>query len=217
MGGGQRAVGASRGLSRQRYRALQERRRRTEAAASLRSAGGPLELVGDLLIWVPAPLRRDATTTVGVELPIGHLRQRKMHRLALLHRCRPVQSQAHQGMTKRDALADCQQTFCLGACRRRNSDAESLGHVPHQQGVADRFRGRDQQQQASLLRKRPEPLLKAVLDPPRQRLRAQQSEPARQMRCVQPPRQLKQRQRIPLVSATIRSRTRSSSRNRTVD
>ncbi len=70
---------------------------------------------------------------------------------------------------------------------------------------------------AGLLRQRVEPLPEALLDPPRQRLRAQQPEPARQLRRGQPPRQLEQRQRIPLVSATIRSRTRSSSRNRTTE
>ena len=44
--------------------------------------------------------------------------------------------------------------------------------------------------------KRLEPPQEALLDPPRQRLRAEQAEPAGQLRRAQPSRQLEQRQRI---------------------
>ena len=104
-------------------------------------------------------------------------------------------------MTERDLLSEGQQSVRLGVDRRRGGDPEPLGRAPHQQRIARRLGGREQQQSPRLFGQGLEPPSEALLDPPRQRRRlglsAQQPETARQLRCRQPPRQLQQGQRIP--------------------
>ena len=85
----------------------------------------------------------------------------------------------------------------LGRRRRRlNRDSEPCGRLPHQARVADRIGRCQQQQPPGLGRQGLRPAAEALLDPPRQRYRAGQPEPARQFRQGQPPRQLQQRQRV---------------------
>ena len=194
---GQRAIRPPRRVLRQRDGALQERRRGGEPAARLRPAGRALELQGDLLVRPRRGRGQMPRTTVRVGLPIGRLRQRQMDRAALLCRRRPVHRRAHQRMAERHPLADRQQPVRLRGLRGRRPDPEPLGRAPQQQRIADRLRRRDQQQTPRVVRERLESPDEALLDPPCQRLRAQQAEAARQLRRRQPPRQLEQRQRIP--------------------
>ena len=194
---GQSAIGPPRRVLRQRDRALQERRRGGEPAARLRPAGRALELHGDLLVRSRRGRSQMPRTTVRVGLSIGRLRQRQMDRPAILHRRRPVHRRAHQRMPERHPLADRQQPVRLRGLRGRRPDPEPLGRAPQQQRIADRLRRRDQQQTPRVLRERLESSDEALLDPSSQRLRAQQTEAARQLRRRQPPRQLEQRQRIP--------------------
>ena len=79
----------------------------------------------------------------------------------------------------------------------RGGDPEPLGRAPHQQRIARRLGGREQQQSQRLFGQGLEPPSEALLDPPRKSLSARQPETARQLRCRQPPRQLQQGQRIP--------------------
>ena len=67
---------------------------------------------------------------------------------------------------------------------------------PHQQQVTRRIRRRQRQQPPRLGRQTLQLPPETVLDPPRQRHRRGQPEPARQLRRSQPPRQLQQRQRV---------------------
>ena len=136
-------------------------------------------------------------TTVRIGLPIGRFCQRQVNRAAILCRRRPVHRRAHQRMAERHPPADGQQSFRLRGLRVRRPDTEPLGRAPQQQRIADRLRRRHQQQAPRVIREQLETPDEALLDPPGQRLRAQQAEAARQLRRGQPMRQLEQRQRIP--------------------
>jgi hypothetical protein len=100
-------------------------------------------------------------------------------------------------MAERYPLANSQQPVCLHDVRGRLPDPEPLGRAPKEPGIADRLRRRQQQQTPRVIRERLAPADIALLDPRRQRPRAQQPEPARQLRHRQASRQLEQRQRIP--------------------
>ena len=67
---------------------------------------------------------------------------------------------------------------------------------PHQQQVTRRISRRQRQQPPRLGRQTLQLPPETVLDPPQQRHRRGQPEPARQLRRSQPPRQLQQRQRV---------------------
>ena len=69
----------------------------------------------------------------------------------------------------------------------------------------------DEQQQPRRRRQRRQPLREALLDPPRQPRGIQQPEPARELRGDRPRGSSSNASGLPRISATIRSRTRSSS------
>jgi hypothetical protein len=93
-------------------------------------------------------------------------------------------------MPKQHAGADLQQAGLGRRDRGLGGDAKPLGRPPQQHRVADRVGRRDQQQQAGVGRKFVQPPPEALLDPPRQRRRVGEGEPARQLRRRQPPGQL---------------------------
>jgi hypothetical protein len=186
------------GVLRQRHGAPQESRRGGETAARLRPASRALELQGHLLVRPCGGRGQMPRTTVRIGLPIGRFCQRQVDRPAIRRRRRrSVHRRAHQGMAERHLPADRQQSFRLCGLRGRRPDAEPPGRAPQQQWIADRFRRRDQQQTPPVLGEQLETPDEALLDPPGQRLCAQQAETARQLRRGQPMRQLEQRQRIP--------------------
>ena len=85
----------------------------------------------------------------------------------------------------------------LGRRRRRlGTYPQQPGGPPHQARVTGRISRRDQQQPAALARKSLNPPPEALLDPRRDRCRAREPEPARQLRRRQSSRQLQQRQRV---------------------
>ena len=92
--------------------------------------------------------------------------------------------------------ADLEQPLGLGGVRRLDSDPETFGRSPQQHRVTEGLRRRKQQQLLGLGRHGREPPAEALLDAPRQRLRAREPEAARQLRRRQPTRQLQQRQRV---------------------
>ena len=98
-------------------------------------------------------------------------------------------------MAERHLFADLQQSLRLRTLGER-PDPEPVGGTPQEQRVPHRIRRGDQQQHSRLVCKRLQPALEALLDPPGQGLRAEQAEPAGQLRCGKASRQLQQRQRI---------------------
>ena len=182
-----------------------ERCRNAAAAASPpRACARPADRSSserDLLVGSRRRCGEMPGAAVGVDLRIGRLRQRQVHRPALLRRRRPVDRRAHQRMAERHPLADRQQPLGLGGGRRRGVDAEPLGRAPHQQRVADRLGRRDQQPAAGSRRAAPSSRRRKLSSiRPDSAVRAQQPEPARQLRRGQPSRQLQQRQRIARAS-----------------
>src|SRR5262249_57144623 len=115
---------------------VEERGRRGEAAPSLGSARGALELRSNVLV---RPCGRRGTgprATIGIGLRIGHLRQRTMDILPLLERGGPIRGRTHKWMTELDTSAELHQTRLAGGCRRVDCDPEALGCPPQQDRVA---------------------------------------------------------------------------------
>ena len=83
--------------------------------------------------------------------------------------------------------------------------------------VTGRFSGGDHEQQAGLDGQSLDAALEALLDPPGERHDGGQPEPARQRRRGQPRGNSNNASGLPCVSATMRSRTRSSSGQRTTE
>ena len=83
-GRGEGAPGATRGIGRQRGRALEEGRGGGEATARLRSSCGTLELRGDVLVGHGRRLRPVPGAAIRVGLGIGRFRERAVDLAALL-------------------------------------------------------------------------------------------------------------------------------------
>ena len=110
----------------------------------------------------------------------------------------------------------------LPASRRRpirpcGCDAESLGRALQQQRVSDRLGRRQQQHEARVGAERVQPANVALLDPARQRHGPQVPKPPASCVVVSPRGSSSSASGLPRVSATIRSRTSSSSMNRTAE
>jgi hypothetical protein len=99
-------------------------------------------------------------------------------------------------MTKPHARVELDQPGLDRGSPGLSRDPEPLGCPPHQHRLTRRIRRRDQQQHSGLVRQGREPPPEALLDPPRERHRVRECEPARQLRGRQPARQLQQRQRV---------------------
>ena len=134
------------GFRRQDRRSLEERGRRGEAPARMRSAGRALELLGDVLVGPRGGLGPVPGAAIGIDLRISDIRQCAVHRMPFLGRRRPVGRRAHQRMTKPYAGAELEQAG-LG-CRGRSlsRDSEPLGCSPHQHRFSDGIGSRELQE-----------------------------------------------------------------------
>lgn len=168
----------------------------------------PLQFGGGGLVGRGRCGRQVPRAAVRIGLRVGDVRQRQMDGPAVLLRRRPVYRRPHQRMAERHAGAERQPLLRAVGERLRLRHAEPAAGTPHQ----GRRLGRGEQQHRDLPGQLLDPGQEALLDPSRQRVGAQQAEPARHLRHRQPARQLQQRERVALVSMTIRSRTSRSSR-----
>ena len=136
--------------ARRRAAGTRPRRRPT---ARLRPAGRALELRGDLLIGSRRGRQPDASPPVGIDSPVGRLRQRAGGPPGVLHRRRSVNGGAHERMTEGHALAHRQQPVCFRSqpprprCRAARPPAQ-------QQRIADWLGRRKQQRDAVRLGER---------------------------------------------------------------
>jgi hypothetical protein len=197
LGGRQGSIGTPRGVLGQGHGPLQERGTGREAAPRLRPIRGVLQLHGNLFIRSGGSRSQMPRATVGIDVRIGDVRQGEMDRPPFLRLSRSVHRRPHERMAKCDALADCEQLFGR-RIHRRSRDPESFGCAKHEDRIADRFRGANQQQTAGVLRQFLQLPDEALLDPPRDTLRLCHPEAARKLSSCQPPWQLEQRQRIAL-------------------
>ena len=195
-GGREQALCAATRFGRQRRCALEECRRRGQAAAALGSVGGALELLGDFLVGARGGLGEVPGAAVGIDLCVGDLRKGAVRALSLLKRRGLVGRRAHQRMAEPHARVELDQAGLYGRGRRVGPDREPLCGSPEQRRLADRIGRRELQQSPCLDRKRVEPPPEALLDPPRERHRGGEPETARQLGGRHAPRQLQQRQRV---------------------
>ena len=193
---GQGAQGPGVRVGGQQGRAFQERRGRGDPAPGLGPAGRPLQLGCDLLVGPGRGLGQVPGAPVRIDRGVGGLGQHGVRLPPDLQRGRPVGRGAHQRMPEPHPAAELRQLRRRGRAGRGGSDAQPSGGPPHQRRVAGRV-GRGQLQQAPRrLGQRLDLPPEAVLDPPGQRDRAAEPEPARQLRRGQPAGQFEQGQRV---------------------
>ena len=127
-------------------------------------------------------MRAVPSATVWINVGIGHLGEGAVHFLTIQQRCRAVSRGAHERMAKPDARAELDQTRCLRGHGGLMPDAEPTHGAPQQGVIAARL-GRSREEHPSRRdRKRLEPPLEPLLDPPGERHRVGQPKPERQLR-----------------------------------
>ena len=195
---GQRPLRAARRVERQPGGPLQERGRRRETTAALGPACGLLKFGRNVLIRARRGLGPVPGPPVRIDSRVGGLGQRAVQLLPRLGRCRPVGRRAHQRMPEPHPRAELGQPRLRCRPGRPGADREPPGRPPHQHRIAGRIGRRQLHQPPGLRGQRLQLPPEALLDPPVQRYRAADPEPARQLRRRQPSRQLQQRQRVPV-------------------
>ena len=210
--GEQRTLRPASRIGRELDGALVKRRLRRQATACPRSSRRALQLGGDVLVEPGCRVRKVPGAAIRIDIGIGGLGERAVDALALLRRCRGLDRRTDERMTEAHLRAEVDQS---GVGRRRGRvrpDPERRGRPPHQHRIAHRLGRRDEQQQSCRRGQRRQPLGEALLDPPRQRHAVGQPEPARELGEGSACRgSSSSASGLPRVSATIRSRTRSSS------
>ena len=175
---------------------MQERGRRGQATAALRSAGGAFELDGNLLVGSGRRSGHMPCATVRVDISIGGLCQRPVGGPALLDGGCAIYRGAHQRMPEHHPLVDGQQAIGLGGAGGGGVDAQPLSGAPEQERISYRLGSREQQQPSRVVGQRRHPSDEALLDPGRQRHRGGQREPAGQLCRSDAMWQLQQRQGV---------------------
>jgi len=183
-------------IGRQDRRPLQERGRRGQPSARLGPPRGALKLHRHVLIQNRRGLRQVPRAAIGISRRVDGLGQRAVHLLQVLSRRGPVCRRAHQRMPEPHLGAELDQPRLHRRHSVLNTDPEPPGCPPHQRRVTRRLGRRGQHQQPGIFRQVLDPPPEALLDPPKQRSRAGQSEPARHLRRRKPARQFEQRQRV---------------------
>jgi hypothetical protein len=191
------------------HRARCRNARRGQAAARLRPAGRAFELGGDVLIRPGGGLRPVPGAPVGIESAIGRPPPAPGAPPPLLSRCRPVGRRAHQRMPEPDPGAELGQAV-LGRGSRRAAPIPSRAAARHTSAGRRSARPPRAAAAAGSRGQGVDAPPEALLDAARERHRAGQPEPARQLGRRQFPWQLQQASGLPRVSATIWSRTRAS-------
>ena len=219
LGGGERAVGPPRRVAGQRDGALQERGRRGEAAARLRPPGRALELQGDLLVGSRGAPRPDATRGGPGRRP---------------GRSPPPAPGGPPGAPRRPPTGTPPSAPADGGTSRarRSPAARPPPRRPRPPGRCRAARPRASSRSGSpigsaaatssrtprVLGERLEPADEALLDPSRKRCPPPAARTRRPAPSPSSPRgSSSSASGLPRVSAMIRSRTRSSSMNRTAE
>ena len=213
LSGRERAFTAPRRVRGQRGGALQEGRRRGDPTAGLRAAGRTLELGGDVLVRSRCRQRAVPRAAIGVGVRIAHLGEGFVHPLSAAERRGPVDRRAHQRMAELDARADLQQLREPRRARARRARCRASGP---RAGPAPGHPGARRPPAASdaasprAARGRAAGSGPRCVPGARRRREARSRRPARRRSCA--PGSSSSASGLPRVSATIRSRTRPSSR-----
>ena len=119
-----------------------------------------------------------------------------MHRPPVAGHGGVVDRGAHQWVAEADPDAEVDQFRRLGRGGCFGADAQLTSGPPEQTHLADRFRGRDQQQQSGVAGQRFHAAQEVVLDARRQGARVRYGEAAGELVRREPTGQLLQRQRV---------------------
>ena len=184
------------GVGGQRCGALEEGGGRRPAAAGQGSAGGPLQLVGDVLIGACRRVRPVPGPSVRVLGGIDGLRERSVHVAQQVGVGRAPARGADQWVSEPDARTEFDQPALLGRRRCRGPDALSLQGPPEQWHVAERLDRGGQQEPTGVVRQGGDAPLVAVLHPIGDRGAAGEAEAEGELRRREPARQLDQGQRV---------------------
>ena len=176
--------------------ALEKRRPRRQATACPCSSRRALQLGGDVLVEPGCRVRKVPGAAIRIDISIGGISQGAVDALALVRRCRSLDSRTDKRMTEAHLRPEVDQS----SVGRRHScvrpDPELRGRPPHQHRIPHRLGRRDKKQKSCRRGQRRQPLCEALLDSPRQRHAVGQPEPARELSEGSASGQLEQRQRV---------------------
>ena len=158
-----------RGFGRQRGGALQKGSDSGQSATRLRARCRTLELGGDVLVGKGRCLRPVPCASVGIELLLCRVRERRVDLTPLARTGPPIDGRANERMAEHDPRPHDQQAFRFDRVRSRFRDAEELGCPPHECRIAGRIGGGKEQQPLRVAWEGRQPAHEALLDPGRQR------------------------------------------------
>ena len=142
-------------------------------------------------------MRAMPRAAVGVQLGIGRVGERAVHRPSLLGPCACVDGRPQQRMMKRDAAVDGDQLGVLGPRSRIGGQTERPAGPPEKRRVPRRLGCGEQEQSLRVLRKVPDPAPEAGLDQAFQRSGVRYGKAARKARAIERARKLEQGERVP--------------------
>ena len=194
---GERTAGAARRLRRQLRRTLEKSRGRGEAAAALCAAGRALELGGDVLVGCRGPVRAVPGAPVRVPLGVGCFGEGAMHTVAVVGRSRAVGGGADEWVRELDPPpAYLEQRGVDRGAGRGHLEAEGRGGTVKQHGIAQRLRGRGEDEQLRLGREQLEAPGVALFDLADDRLTCRETESTGEFCGVPGAWQLEERERV---------------------
>jgi hypothetical protein len=133
---------------------------------------------------------------VGVELGIGRVGERGVHRPSLLGPRASVDRGPEQRMVECDAAGDSDQLGLLGANGGVGGEAECRAGAPEKRQITQRLGRGEQEQSLRVIRKLLDAQPEARLDPALERRDVRHCEAAREARAVERARKLEQRERV---------------------
>ena len=196
MGGRQRSVSAPGRIARQRDRTPQERGRGRESAARLGPLRRTLQPERGLLVRPNRGRGQVPGAAVRVAVAVGGFCQGSMHAVAVAGSSGAVGGGPDQWVRELDAAFHQEQPGIRCRVGRRHVDAEAGDGTVKQHRVAERLRGRSEDEQPRVGRELHEAPCVAVFDLACYRLAARKTEAAGELSGVPCARQLEQRERV---------------------
>ena len=189
--GRERSFGSERGIGGQRDRALQERGRRRESAACLGPLRRTFQPECGLLVRPNGGGGRVPGAPVRVAVAIGGFCEGAVHAVAVAG-----SSGSDEWVSELDAASHLEQPDVRRRVNRRHLDAEGRGGTVQQHRVAERLRGRGEDEQPRVGREPQQAPGVAVFDLACHRFVARKTETASEFSGVPCARQLEQRERV---------------------
>ena len=190
--------------------APQERGRRRDSAACLRSPGRALQLGGHLLVGTRGGAGTVPGPPVRIVVGVGRVGERAVHEVAILGRSRAVCGRSDKWMRELDAPADREQPGVHRWVDSRHVDLEDLGRRMQEDRITERLGGRREHEKPRVARQSAEPSCEPVFDPFRDWTTSGRANPPASSAAPHVRGNSSRASGFPWLSATISSQTAAS-------